>query len=111
MRTPRPTPPATALMINGYRTCLATSSAHVSPYTGPSLPVGNIGRPAFWIAFQARALSPGSLTTSGSGPMKLMWHAWDTSARCALSDRNLYPGWIASVPVTSAALMIAATLR
>ena len=59
---------------------LATFSADSSPSTGPSLP-GSIGRPAFFIALRARALSPSSLITLGSGPMNRMWHAAHTSAR------------------------------
>ena len=59
---------------------LATLSACSSPSTGPSLP-GSIGTPAFFIAFLARALSPSSLMTLGSGPMNRMWQASQTSAR------------------------------
>ena len=68
---PRPPPPATALMMTGYPMSLATLSACSSPVTGPSLP-GSIGTPAFFIAFLARALSPSSLMTLGSGPMNRM---------------------------------------
>ena len=42
---------------------------------------GSIGTPAFFIAFFARALSPSSLITLGSGPMNRMWQASQTSAR------------------------------
>ena len=62
-------------------------SAFSSLSTGPSLP-GSIGTPAFFIARRARALSPISRMTFGSGPMNLMWHASHTSARYALSDEE-----------------------
>ena len=66
---------------------LATFSACSSPSTGPSLP-GRIGTPAFFIARRARALSPISRMTLGSGPMNRMWQASQTSARYALSERK-----------------------
>ena len=53
----------------------------------PVLP-GSTGTPAFFMARRARALSPISRITFGSGPMNLMWHASQTSARYALSDRK-----------------------
>ena len=49
---------------------------------------GRIGTPAFFIARRARALSPIRRMTCGSGPMKRMWQASQTSARYALSERN-----------------------
>jgi hypothetical protein len=42
---------------------------------------GQHGRPAFFMALRARALSPSSLITLGSGPMNRMWQAPHTSAR------------------------------
>jgi hypothetical protein len=74
-------------MITGDPISFATLSACSSPSTGPSLP-GRIGTPAFFIARRARALSPISRMTFGSGPMKRMWQASQTSARYALSDRK-----------------------
>ena len=79
-RMPRPPPPATALMITGSPRSFAILSAFSSLSTGPSLP-GRIGTPAFFIARRARALSPSSRITFGDGPMNLMWHASQTSAR------------------------------
>ena len=46
----------------------------------PVLP-GRIGTPAFFMTRRARALSPIRRITCGSGPMNLMWHASQTSAR------------------------------
>jgi len=43
--------------------------------------------------------------------MKEMRQDVQTSAKSAFSERNPYPGWMASAPVTSAALMIRGTLR
>ena len=109
-RMPRPPPPAVALTMTGKPHVSANFSASSSFSTGPSVP-GSSGRPAFFIARRARALSPIRRITFGSGPMNRMWHASHTSARYADSDRNPYPGWIASAPVISAALMIAGTFR
>ncbi len=84
---PRPPPPATALMMTGNPRSFATFCAFSSLSIGPSLP-GRIGMPAFFIARRARALSPSSRITFGDGPMNLMWHASQTSARYALSERK-----------------------
>jgi hypothetical protein len=74
-------------MMTGYPMSLAILAACSSPSIGPSLP-GRIGTPAFFIARRARALSPINRITFGSGPMKRMWQASQTSARYALSERN-----------------------
>ena len=67
-------------MSTGYPISFAIRSAFSSLSTIPSLP-GSTGTPAFFITRRARALSPISRITRGSGPMNLMWHASQTSAR------------------------------
>jgi len=71
MRMPRPPPPATALTMTGYPDVLGDLERLLLAVDGPSLP-GSIGTPAFFIARRARDLSPSSLMTLGSGPMKRM---------------------------------------
>ncbi len=60
---------------------------------------------------RARALWPTAAIVSGSGPMKWMLHELHTSAKCAFSARNPYPGWIASTSAISAAAMIEGMFR
>jgi hypothetical protein len=79
-RIPRPPPPLVAFTITGNPISLETFRAFSSVSTGPSLP-GRIGTPALRITRRARALSPIRRITCGSGPMNLMWHASQTSAR------------------------------
>ena len=43
--------------------------------------------------------------------MKVMWQSWRISAKYAFSERNPYPGWIASASVISAAETIAEMFR
>ena len=74
-------------MMMGYPSSLAIFVAFSSLSTGPSLP-GSTGTPAFFMARRARALSPSNRITFGDGPMNLMWHASQTSARYALSERK-----------------------
>ena len=52
---------------------------------------------------RASDLSPMRRIISASGPMNVNPHEAQTSAKCAFSERNPYPGWMASAPVTSAA--------
>jgi len=70
-----PTPNVIRLLGDKARARRAMRKAGV-----PILP-GSIGTPAFFIARRALALSPSSRITPGSGPMKRMWHASQTSAR------------------------------
>src|SRR5205823_2080923 len=67
---------------------------------------GTVGTPALVMACLALTLSPISLMFSGRGPMKTKPERSTFSAKSAFSERNPYPGWIASASVTSAALMI-----
>ena len=67
--------------------------------------------PGFFIAFLALTLSPIRRMVSARGPMKTNPLFSTRSAKSAFSDRKPYPGWMASASVTSAALMMAGTLR
>ena len=92
-------------MITGKPSDWATATASSAEESTPSLP-GVTGTPAAATVFRAIALSPIARIISELGPMNRMWHDSHTSAKCAFSERNPYPGWIASAAVTSAALMI-----
>ena len=91
-------------MITGYPISLAKARASSTSAIVPSLP-GTTGRPASRMVRRATALSPIARIMSAAGPMNVKPHEAHTSAKWALSDRNPYPGWIASAPVTSAAEM------
>ena len=60
---------------------------------------------------RAAALSPIRRITPAPGPMNRNPHSPHTSAKCAFSDKNPNPGWIASALLTSAALRIAGIFR
>ena len=105
IRIPLPPPPATALISTGYPSRFATASASSGVFTTPSLP-GVTGTPARFMISRARDLSPMSRMFSGDGPMNVIPQSSQISAKCAFSDKNPKPGWIASTSVTSAALMM-----
>src|SRR5713101_3783456 len=75
-----------------------------SPSTTPSLP-GIVGRPAVFTSRRARSFSPIISMISGRGPIKVISDASQTLAKLAFSERNPYPGWMASTFVISAALI------
>ncbi len=68
---------------------MASASAWASstPRRAPSLP-GTTGAPACFAISRACALSPISRMVSGDGPMKVMPHARQTSAKVAFSARS-----------------------
>ena len=76
----------------------------------PSLP-GTVGSPAALTSRRARSFSPMISITSAVGPMKVISDASQTLAKLAFSDRNPYPGWIASTLVISAALITCGMFR
>ena len=63
------------------------------------------------MACLALTLSPMRRIVSARGPMNANPERSTCSAKSAFSERNPYPGWIASASVTSAAEMIAGMLR
>ncbi len=84
MRIPRPPPPAAALTMTGYPIESARVCASSTPESGPSLP-GTTGAPACLAISRAWALSPMRRMASGDGPMKVMPHARQISAKAEFS--------------------------
>ena len=56
-------------------------------------------------------MSPMMRMLSAVGPMNVMPHFSQTSAKTGFSERKPYPGWIASASVSSAAEMMAFMFR
>ena len=79
-RIPRPPPPAAALTITGNPTRRASASASSTLSIVPSLP-GSTGTPASIIVRRASALSPIRRIVSGRGPMKVIPHSPQISAK------------------------------
>ena len=76
----------------------------------PSDP-GTQGTPAAFIDSMAETLSPIKRMVCGSGPIKTKPLSCTRSAKSAFSERNPYPGWIATASVISAAAIMAGILR
>ena len=65
--------------------------------------MGRVGTPAFSAKSLALSLSPMEVITLDEGPTQSN-PAFKTSLEnLAFSDKNPYPGWIASAPVSNAA--------
>ena len=62
----------------------AHSAASSAESMMPSEP-GRMGTPTFFMVARAFSFSPIMRVTSGGGPMNLMPHAWQTSAKLAFS--------------------------
>ncbi len=107
---PLPPPPAAAFSSTGYPARSAASRAAATSLTGPSDP-SSTGRPASRAAALAWILSPIRSITSGEGPTKVIPASAQARAKSAFSERNPYPGWMASHPVISAAPRTLAMLR
>ena len=107
---PRPPPPAEALISTGNPMSPATARASSTVSTAPSEP-GTTGTPRSRIVALAATLSPMARMCSGRGPMNVIPCSSTIDAKRAFSERNPYPGWMASAPATSAADMIAGTFR
>src|SRR5690554_4381605 len=76
----------------------------------PSEP-GMVGTPAAAMVALAVALSPILLIMSGVAPINLMLYSSQILENSAFSDKNPYPGWIASALVISAAAMMRGIFR
>ena len=61
---------------------------------------------AFLTTFIASVLLPSFDKISGVGPIKIIPLALHASANSGLSDKNPYPGWIASTSASLAILII-----
>ena len=88
----------------------ASSSACASSRRRPFEP-GMVGRPKPARRRRVPSFEANRSRTWGDGPMNVRPWARTTSAKPSSSDRKPYPGWIASQPVTSAALMTAGARR
>ena len=77
----------------------------MSDCTNPSEP-GTVGTPASFIVALAEALSPIRSIISGDAPINLIPCSAQIFENLAFSERNPYPGWIASALVISAAAII-----
>ena len=108
---PRPPPPADAFTSSGNPTRAASRSADAKSSGSISLAPGTIGTPACSIICRPDTLSPRFLMESAVGPMNLIPAASHASTNSAFSDKNPYPGWIASAPVSFAASIIFGILR
>ena len=92
---PFPPPPADGLTSSGYPT---RSAAAASIDDEP----GITGTPAALTCSLARILSPMTSSALTPGPTNTMPAASHARARSAFSERNPYPGWIASAPCAAA---------
>lgn len=84
---------------------LATSTASSSLFTRPCEP-GTIGTPALVARSLAVCLSPNASMLSGEGPANTIPAAVAALAKSAFSDKNPYPGMIASTLFRFAMSMI-----
>ena len=84
---------------------MASSSSPAS-----SLP-GTTRTPAALTVRFAEILSPIATIAATGGPTKTIPFAAQARASVGFSDRNPYPGWIASAPVARAAAMTRSTSR
>ena len=76
-----------------------------------SVVIGKVGTPAFSAISLALSLSPIEVITFELGPTQIR-SAFSTSLEnLAFSERNPYPGWIASAPVCFAASIISFPFR
>ena len=102
-RIPRPPPPAAALTSNGKpirsaSAMIASRPSGRSTATGSRVP-GTASTPTDRAISRARSLSPSASMTADGGPTKTSPASSTARANAARSDRNPYPGWIASAPV------------
>jgi hypothetical protein len=67
---------------------------------------GSTGTPTFLATSLALSFRPIVSIASGGGPTNTRPAATHARAKPAFSDRNPYPGWIASAPISAAARRI-----
>ena len=107
---PLPPPPAAALIMTGKPIRAASTAASASSAMGPSLP-GTTGTPAACMRLRALVFTPMASWLSGRGPMKVRPAVRQARLKSARSERNPYPGWMASAPVRVAASRIRSDTR
>src|SRR5206468_8884994 len=94
---PLPPPPAAAFNITGYPILAAISRAFDNDSKPREVP-GTNGTPAFSICWRARVFDPMRSMEAGLGPINFMQASPQALAKAAFSERNPYPGWMASAP-------------
>ena len=102
---PFPPPPAEAFIMTGNPILTAILKAISTSSTAPPDP-GIVGTFAFCIVDTAVALSPIFSIISGDGPINFILCSPQIFENLAFSDKNPYPGCIASAFVISAAAII-----
>ena len=113
---PFPPPPAEAFTSTGYpisfarKASASSESAETPAPSDPSEP-GTTGTPAARIRARAASLSPIFSIASGGGPIQSRSASETARANPRFSERNPYPGWIASAPSVRAAPRIRSTSR
>ena len=91
---------------------MARTTSRAAPGSaGRASVAGTVGTPAAAAMARAETLSPSRRRVSGRGPMKAIPAAAQASANSGDSERNPYPGWIASDPVSTATPMMSSTAR
>ena len=103
-RIPLPPPPAEAFTITGYPISAAAANASSVSETAPLVP-GTHDTPDPSAKALDSILSPITLMACTSGPINARPAFCTASTNSAFSDKNPYPGWIASAPVSSATSM------
>ncbi len=90
---PRPPPPADALISTGNWSVVTDSGSSSS----------STGTPAAAMIFLASIFEPIAATAATGGPIHVRPASSTAAANSALSERNPYPGWMASAPAARAA--------
>jgi len=107
---PFPPPPALALINTGYPIFAATFFASFTSVIGSEVP-GTSGTSNFATAALAASLLPINSMAFAEGPMKISPALSHASAKSSFSDKNPYPGCMASAPACFAAAIILSIRR
>ena len=110
MRIPLPPPPAVAFKMTGYFISAAIFNPSSTLVSNPSEP-GMVGTPAFFIVSFALLLSPIPSICSGVAPMNFILFLAQIALNFEFSDKNPYPGCMASELVISAAAIMLGIFR
>ncbi len=97
-------------MISGYPICCAAWRTSAGEDRASAVPAST-GNPASWAIRRAAVLSPNFRSMAGVGPTNVIPASAQACAKSAFSDRNPYPGWIASTSWSRATWMIAGISR
>ena len=108
---PRPPPPAEALTNNGNPIAPADRVSSSSATPPATTTLGKTGTPAADTVSLARTLWPMTRIDSGVGPTQTRPARAHASGSSGFSERNPYPGWMASAPASPASATSASGLR